>query len=162
MNTEIDLDFFLENESSADYTPSTNDFARWVQSAMNYADDFEKAQISLLIVDEKRSAEFNEHYPGKSGATNTLAFPMHTDKDGLPIIGDIVMCAKLINQEAEDRGLEKDAHWAHLCIHSCLHIAGFDHYNDENANVMETIERTILNTFGIGDPYDLGDSRNEQ
>lgn len=162
MNAEIDLEFFLENQSTADYVPDTEQFRNWVQQAMNYAVDFEKALISIVVVDEAGSAYYNEQYPGKTGPTNTLAFPMHTEKDGLPIVGDIVMCANLINQEAKKLGLEKNDHWAHLSIHSCLHIIGYDHYNDEDAEIMENLEREILHTFGIGDPYDLGDSNNEQ
>ena len=118
-------------------------------------------ELVIRIVDEAESAELNERYRGKSGPTNVLAFP--ADDIGVPGInmaeigavplGDLVICAAVVAREAREQGKEPKAHWAHMVIHGCLHLTGYDHMNESEAAAMEARERELLAGLGIADPY---------
>jgi len=118
-------------------------------------------ELVIRIVDEAESAELNERYRGKAGPTNVLAFPAdETDIPGVELgaddavpLGDLLICAAVVAREAREQGKDPKAHWAHMVIHGCLHLTGFDHETVAEAAAMEARERELLAGLGIADPY---------
>lgn len=110
-------------------------------------------ELVIRIVDAKESAALNEQYRGRSGPTNVLAFPAGPMPAGPALLGDIVICAPVVTSEADEQGKPTEAHWAHIVIHGCLHLVGFDHVADQDAEDMEARERALLADLGIADPY---------
>jgi probable rRNA maturation factor len=113
-------------------------------------------ELVIRIVDEPESAALNERYRNKPGPTNVLAFPAGDvpvpDAETRPI-GDVVICAAVVVREAVEQGKLPEAHWAHVVIHGCLHLLGFDHEAEDDAREMESREAALLAELGIGDPY---------
>jgi probable rRNA maturation factor len=115
-----------------------------------------EGEIVIRIVDETESAMLNERYRGKPGPTNVLAFPagdIAAPGIGTRLLGDVVICAPVVASEAESQNKPLEAHWAHLVIHGCLHLCGYDHESGAEAREMERRERALLAELGIGDPY---------
>lgn len=109
--------------------------------------------ITIRIVDEAESHELNQRYRGKDKSTNVLSFPYDGDMLDVPVLGDIVICAPVVQREAEQQGKEPRAHWAHMVVHGCLHLLGYDHIQDSEAEIMEARERKVLAGLGFPDPY---------
>ena len=109
--------------------------------------------FTIRIVDEAESQELNRRYRGKDKSTNVLSFPYDGDMLDVPILGDIVICGPVVAMEAQQQGKEPRAHWAHLVVHGCLHLLGYDHVQESEAEVMEACERKILAGMGFPDPY---------
>ena len=149
---EIDIQYALDKNSDQIALPQTSDFNNWVGAALSGRK--EDAQLSIRIVGETESTCLNEHYRHKTGPTNVLSFPAEFSAE-LPIslIGDIVICAPIVIEEARSQGKNSLAHWAHMTIHGTLHLLGFDHDNDANAEKMESIEIDILKQLGFDNPY---------
>ena len=113
-------------------------------------------ELVVRIVSEAESAELNEKYRGQSGPTNVLAFPadeLELPDGEPPPLGDIAICAAVVAREAAEQGKPAAAHWAHMVIHGCLHLSGYDHMNPAEAEAMEARERELLAGLGIADPY---------
>lgn len=111
------------------------------------------AELCLRIVDRGESAELNRRYRGKAGPTNVLSFPCDAQVPDLALLGDLVICAPVVAAEAEAQGKPAAAHWTHLVVHGVLHLLGFDHIGDHEAEIMEAEERAILARLGYPDPY---------
>lgn len=113
-------------------------------------------EVVIRVIDESESAELNARYRNKQGPTNVLAFPAGDlpvpDSEPRPL-GDIAVCAAVVAREADEQGKEPEAHWAHIVIHGCLHLLGFDHETPADAREMESREAVLLAGLGIGDPY---------
>lgn len=108
------------------------------------------AEITLRLVDENEGRELNRDFRDKDYATNVLTF-VYDDTE--PLSGDIVLCAPIVNREAEQQCKNRIAHYAHLVIHGILHLQGYDHIEDADAIEMERLETQILNKLGYHDPY---------
>ena len=132
--------------------PTEAQIQLWVDTALtDYPDDTE---IVIRIVDEKESTELNETYRLKSGPTNILSFPVEIPEEiELNLLGDLVICAPVLEKEALDQNKALQDHWAHIVIHGVLHLLGYDHIEDDEAELMETKEITILSHLGIKNPY---------
>lgn len=116
--------------------------------------------VTIRIVDEAESHELNQRYRGKDKSTNVLSFPYDGDMLDVPVLGDIVICAPVVQREAREQGKDARAHWAHMVVHGCLHLLGYDHVQESEAEVMEAKERRILAELGFPDPYaDAGAKR---
>ena len=103
-------------------------------------------------MDEGQS--LNHTYRGKDYATNVLSFPADLPPElDLPLLGDLVVCAPVVAREATEQHKQLNAHWAHMVIHGCLHLLGYDHIDDAEADEMEALERELLAQLGIADPY---------
>ncbi|MFT5576707.1 MAG: putative rRNA maturation factor [Bermanella sp.] len=148
MNLTVDL----QNASSAALLPSHSDFERWVEATLSsHRDD---AELSIRLVDEAESAELNLQYRLKSGATNVLSFPADLPPElAIPLLGDLVICSPVVEKEAGEQGKPSDAHWAHMVVHGTLHLIGYDHIDDADAEKMEALEINILNTLQYPNPY---------
>ena len=132
--------------------PDADSMRHWVSAAMR--DEAATLELSVQIVDEQESAALNQQYRGKSGPTNVLSFPFDAvTPEPLPILGDLVICAPVVNREAIEQNKPAEAHWAHMCVHGVLHLLGYDHAGDSDAQVMEALETTILLDMGFPAPY---------
>lgn len=125
--------------------PSRYLFRKWVRAALN-----KSAEIVIRIVDLQEGEILNHKFRGKQSATNVLTFVYG---DEVPLLGDIVLCAPVVHNEALQQGKDLIAHYAHLTIHGILHLQGYDHINDEDAIVMESLETEIITRLGYPDPY---------
>ncbi len=146
----------VQNVSEVAEVPGTDDFRCWAEAAIKRA----SAELVIRVVDRPEAAELNERYRGKPGPTNVLSFPF-TAPPGVACdaLGDIVICAPLVAEEARVQGKSARAHWAHLTIHGVLHLQGFDHEEQPEAEIMEAEETAILAELGFPNPYDEGPSR---
>ncbi|KUM03416.1 rRNA maturation RNase YbeY [Chromobacterium subtsugae] len=115
----------------------------------------EKAQISIVIVDAAEGRQLNNDYRGKDYATNVLSFALNEGEPvaGLPLFGDLVLCAPVVEKEAAEQNKDLMAHYAHLLVHGMLHLQGFDHEEDDEAEAMEALETVIVKQLGYPDPY---------
>ncbi len=113
-----------------------------------------EAELTVRIVDEEEGARLNKQWRGGNGATNVLSFPAADDFNMIPeLLGDIVICAPVVEREAREQGKPPESHWAHMVIHGTLHLLGHDHQIDEEADVMEALEIDRLHLLGYGNPY---------
>ena len=127
---------------------------RWVRAAL--AGRRQQAEVVLRIVDSAEGATLNATWRGKKNPTNVLSFPVGDPPTVAPdLLGDLVLCAPVVCEEAHIQGKTEEAHWAHLVIHGTLHLIGFDHQRISDARVMESLERDILFRLGYPDPYEV-------
>lgn len=129
----------------AEGIPTSAQFKKWIKAALT-----QNAEITIRIVNEPEGQDLNEKFRGKKAATNVLTFFYD---DILPLTGDIVLCAAVIEKEAQQQHKALVAHYAHLTVHGILHLQGFDHENDKDASTMEKIETNIVTGLGYNDPY---------
>lgn len=112
------------------------------------------AEVTIRIVDEAESQQLNFDYREKDKPTNVLSFPFQCPPGiELPLLGDLVICAQVVAREAEEQGKTLQAHWAHMVVHGSLHLLGFDHINEDDAEEMEAEEIQILHDLGFSNPY---------
>ncbi|MBV6884934.1 rRNA maturation RNase YbeY [Xanthomonas euvesicatoria] len=136
--------------------PSAVSFRKWVAAALKGR--IREADLAVRVVDEKEGCSLNHHYRGKDYATNVLSFPAELPEGlpkgiKMPLLGDLVICAPVVAREAAEQGKLLAAHYAHLTVHGTLHLLGWDHEDDKEAEAMEQLERDILADLGIDDPY---------
>ncbi len=148
------LDLTLEDRLETEQAlPEGKLWRRWCQAALQR--QHQHAQVSLLVVDEAEGRQLNHDYRGKDYATNVLSFALNEGDTvaGMPLFGDLVFCAPVVAREAAEQGKTLEAHYAHLTVHGMLHLQGFDHEQDDEAEVMEALETVILAKLGYDDPY---------
>lgn len=134
--------------------PAAASFRRWAQAALDGARHRRHAELAIRIVDGVEGLALNRQYRGRDYATNVLSFPVEPPPGvRLPLIGDLAICAPVVLREAAEQGKSARAHWAHLTVHGVLHLLGYDHIVDADAEVMEALERRVLAGLGIADPY---------
>jgi probable rRNA maturation factor len=108
----------------------------------------------IRLVDDQESAELNQQYRHKQGPTNILSFPFEApDGFDTDLLGDLVICTPLIALEAQQQNKQLFDHWAHITIHGVLHLLGYDHIDDAEAEEMEALEIKILSRLNINNPY---------
>ncbi|GAB3465579.1 rRNA maturation RNase YbeY [Azotobacter salinestris] len=137
--------------------PAESDFRRWCELALRQRSA--DSELTIRLVDEAEGRELNRTWRHKDYPTNVLSFPADIP-DGLldiPLLGDLVICVPVVEREAAEQDKAPDAHWAHLVIHGCLHLLGYDHIEDAEAEEMESLERDLLAELGYPDPYDGDD-----
>ena len=147
----IELDLQLATEASD--LPAEAQLRRWVELALRQrtAD----SELTIRLVDAEEGQELNRTYRHKDYATNVLSFPAEVPEGllDIPLLGDLVICVPVVEREAREQNKTLEAHWAHLVIHGCLHLLGYDHIDDEEAEEMEGLERQLLAELGYPDPY---------
>ena len=147
------LELDLQLASTAQGLPSEADFRRWCELALRQRSA--DSELTIRLVDEPEGRELNHTWRHKDYATNVLSFPADVPDEllDIPLLGDLVICAPVVAREAAEQGKPVEAHWAHLVIHGCLHLLGYDHIEDEEAEEMEALERELLAELGHPDPY---------
>jgi probable rRNA maturation factor len=152
--------------------PSSQQIVNWARAAFaahlaehpSIADTMETTrplrdqEVTVRLVDRVEMTELNSQFRGKSSATNVLSFPAEMPVELIPqtdadLLGDIVICHSVVNQEARQQQKSIMDHYAHMVVHGVLHLCGYDHQADEEANRMEAMESKILMAAGIADPY---------
>lgn len=132
--------------------PDQQQIQLWVDAALEGYD--QDTEIVVRIVDEQESAELNEQYRHKPGPTNILSFPLDVPEGiQLDLLGDLVICAPVLEKEALQQDKLLTHHWAHIIVHGVLHLLGYDHIDDDEAELMENKEIAILNKLNINNPY---------
>ena len=148
MNLELDVQRASEDAD----LPTDAEFTTWVEAAL--AGQHDDVELTIRIVDEMESAALNTQYRHKQGATNVLSFPFECPPEvELNLLGDLVICAPVVEREAREQGKSVRDHWAHMVVHGTLHLLGFDHIDDVDAEEMEALEIDILERMGICNPY---------
>lgn len=145
---------FLELQVATEFTdyPDEAQFQSWMDTVLS--DPAENSEIVIRLVDKAESAELNEQYRHKIGPTNILSFPFEAPEDiAMDLLGDLVVCAPLIAEEAVQQNKPPLHHWAHITIHGILHLLGYDHIQDQEAEEMEALEIKILHKLNIANPY---------
>lgn len=141
----------LQNATVAGH-PDVADFQRWLDAAL--AGRTQDAEVVVRLVDAAESAELNGRYRGKTGPTNVLSFPFEAPPGmELDLLGDLVICAPVVAAEAVAQGKPALHHWAHITVHGILHLLGYDHVEDAEAERMEALEIHILQQLDIANPY---------
>lgn len=143
------IDLVVQNVSGLGAScPNAEQFKQWASQLP--AD----GEVCLRIVDEDEMCQLNHDYRGKTGPTNVLSFAMSLP-EGVPMncLGDVVVCAPVVQREANEQGKSERAHWAHLFVHGLLHLLGHDHIDDSEAEQMEGLEVEWLGKLGFDNPY---------
>lgn len=147
----MSLTLELQIASSEQEVPGQTEFQHWLDTC------FPELEGSVLVrvVDVEESAELNQHYRQKPGPTNVLSFPFDLpDAIENDHLGDLVLCAPVIRTEANEQGKIQQSHWSHMLIHGVLHLLGYDHLNDSEAEAMEAMEIDLLSRLAIANPYE--------
>ena len=144
------INFTVQFISADSSIPTENELLGWAGAAL----DRGVGEITIRITDEDEMRALNKRWLNIDKPTNVLSFPLNDTGDSpAGLVGDIVICAPVIRQEAAAQGKSPDAHWAHIIIHGILHLMGYDHINDMEAETMEAKETAILSDLGFPDPY---------
>ena len=145
----IDLQIACEQETGL---PTVEQIEQWATAAVQPQND--EVEMTVRIVDEAESHELNLNYRGKDRPTNVLSFPFECpDEVELPLLGDLVICRQVVEREAQEQDKPVMAHWAHMVVHGSLHLLGYDHIEDDEAEEMESLETQIMTGLGFADPY---------
>ncbi len=144
-NASRRLNLSVQYACNPEGLPLRADFVRWARAALEGG-----GNITIRLVDAEEGQELNRDYRGKDYATNVLSFPYDTEP---LVMGDLVICPSVVAREAAEQNKPLDAHYAHLTVHGMLHLQGWDHEEDDEAQAMEDTEREILAALGYSDPY---------
>ncbi|WP_434341564.1 rRNA maturation RNase YbeY [Motilimonas cestriensis] len=143
----LDLQLACNDES---HLPSVADIETWLNATIS----LDEAELTVRIVDNEESQRLNCDYRGKDKPTNVLSFPFEAPPGiELPLLGDLVVCKQVVEQEAQEQNKPLMAHWAHMLVHGSLHLLGYDHIEDDEAEEMEGLETQIMQQLGFIDPY---------
>lgn len=134
--------------------PSEAEVTTWVQAALKVAKRRRNTEVSIQVLDRAAAQHYNHQYRGRDYATNVLSFPVDLPPEvRTPLIGDLVICAPVVVEEAAAQKKTTRDHFAHLCIHGVLHLLGYDHEVESEAEEMEALEIKALASISIADPY---------
>ncbi|WP_373950049.1 rRNA maturation RNase YbeY [Vibrio pomeroyi] len=151
MSIELDLQIAVENEQGL---PTKQDIQLWLDKTIPQFQ--ENAELTVRIVDTDESHQLNHEYRGKDKPTNVLSFPFEAPPGiELDLLGDLIICRQVVEKEAEEQNKPLLAHWAHMVVHGSLHLLGYDHIEDDEAEEMESLETEIMQAMGFEDPYIL-------
>lgn len=134
--------------------PSLGQLTHWVGCVFAHHPDDKRHEVTIRLVDEHESQTLNRDYRGKDKTTNVLSFPFEGPPGvDLPLLGDLVICHAVVAQEALEQNKPLEHHYAHMVVHGILHLMGYDHIDDQEAEEMEQFERELLAELDIPDPY---------
>jgi probable rRNA maturation factor len=146
------LNLTLQIASDEAHMPSAKQFRQWAKASLRV-----DTEVTLRIVDQAESRALNLAYRAKDYATNVLTFPL---SDVPHLMGDIIICAPVVVTEALAQGKSLTAHYAHLTVHGILHLHGYDHETEAQAELMEGLETAIMSKLGYADPYLITEGAN--
>ena len=147
MNVQVQLDV----QDSA--VPETPAILSWIDTTFQ-AVPHHLSEITVRVVGKSEMRSLNSRFRGKGKPTNVLSFPsVETPDIASGVSGDIAICAAVVRSEAAEQHKTLEAHWAHMTVHAVLHLCGYDHTNEVDAGIMETLEAEVLDKLGFTDPY---------
>jgi probable rRNA maturation factor len=142
--------------ASTEPVPDESAIRGWIDAALNAERPRTSTEISVRLVDIAEMTALNESFRGKQGPTNVLSFPASVPEGvDIPLLGDIIVCVPVVREEAAHQDKTWDSHWAHMMIHGTLHLLGFDHIEDEEAQAMEAKESAIMRKLNYNCPYQI-------
>lgn len=148
MNIDVDV------QRMVNAGPSDVDFQQWVEAVLKH-EQHDNVEVTIRIVDDAEITQLNNDYRDKQGPTNVLSFPFECPAEvELNLLGDLVICASVVAHEAIEQNKPERAHWAHMVVHGILHLLGYDHIDDTEAEQMEQREIAILGLLGYPSPYE--------
>ncbi len=165
MSESLSLFVDLQQCIESDSIPAQKTLEQWIKTSLIMAAETCQAplkneyELTIRIVDKKEIQNLNNNYRHKNKATNVLSFPYEEfdfevpEEVQLPLLGDLVICHKVVLEEAQSQGKTITEHWAHMVVHGMLHLLGYDHINDTEAEQMEVLEVNILKRLNFPDPY---------
>lgn len=149
--SQVTLDLQLACENNAGL-PEEAQFQRWLDAVIPQFQP--ESEVTIRLVDEQESHSLNLTYRNMDKPTNVLSFPFEAPPGiELPLLGDLVICRQVVEREAREQEKPLEAHWAHMVIHGSLHLLGYDHLEDDEAEEMETLETERMLALGYADPY---------
>ena len=149
----------LDLQSEVEGGPDEDDIRRWIEAVLATEAYTADVELTVRVVDEDEMAALNARYRHKSGPTNILSFPFEAPPGvELNLLGDLVIAAPVVKQEAREQGKTESAHWAHMIVHGTLHLLGYDHQESVEAEDMEAREIRILKQLGYSNPYLLDEA----
>ncbi|MCC4833651.1 rRNA maturation RNase YbeY [Shewanella sp. 1_MG-2023] len=149
LDLELDLQIAVDDPQQL---PTQDEFELWVKTALG--NTMETAELTIRIVENSESQQLNHTYRGKDKPTNVLSFPFEAPPGiELPLLGDLIIAAEVVELEAKQQNKPLIAHWAHMVIHGCLHLLGYDHIIDNEAEEMESLETQLIEGLGFSNPY---------
>ncbi|BDH46683.1 endoribonuclease YbeY [Salmonella enterica subsp. enterica serovar Choleraesuis] len=149
--SQVILDLQLACENNAGL-PEEQKFQRWLDAVIPQFQP--ESEVTIRLVDEEESHTLNHTYRGKDKSTNVLSFPFEAPPGiELPLLGDLIICRQVVEREAQEQQKPLEAHWAHMVVHGSLHLLGYDHIEDDEAEEMEALETEIMLALGYDDPY---------
>ena len=153
-----DLAVDVQVASEAAGVPSSAAIEGWIRLVADSVGLSGPLEVAVRVVDEEEGRALNRRYRDIDRATNVLSFP--SDAAGMPLppdvarpLGDIVICGPIVEKEAAELGRRAGHHWAHLVVHGALHLLGYDHEEQDEAEAMQALETRILAAGGVEDPY---------
>jgi probable rRNA maturation factor len=147
----IILDLQIATEDTLNL-PTEAQILQWLNVILPQFMD--NTELTIRIVDEQESQQLNNTYRHKDKPTNVLSFPFESPIEiDVPLLGDLIICKQVVEAEAKQQHKSLTSHWAHMIVHGCLHLLGYDHILDEEAEEMENIEIAIMQQLGFEDPY---------
>ncbi len=145
----LDLQLACEDNTGL---PDESQFQAWLDAVIPQFQ--EESEVTIRLVDTAESHELNLTYRGMDKPTNVLSFPFEAPPGmEMPLLGDLIICRQVVEREAKEQNVSLDSHWAHMVVHGSLHLLGYDHIEDEEAEEMEGIETEIMLALGYEDPY---------
>lgn len=135
----------VQYATQASQVPTKQQLRRWVRAAVRV-----ETEVTIRFVDADEGRALNSAYRGKDYATNVLTFPLTEEPH---LMGDIIICVPVVESEAHAQQKSLEAHYAHLTVHGVLHLHGYDHETEPQAELMESLEVTILKKLGYANPY---------
>ncbi|MGD8808156.1 MAG: rRNA maturation RNase YbeY [Gammaproteobacteria bacterium] len=150
----MSVSIYVQNASGNENVPADRDFRDWIGAVFA---ERRRGEVGVRIVGEHEARSLNRRYRSRDYATNVLAFPGDDDLQAAGAeapLGDIVICAAVVEREAREQRSALRAYWAHMVIHGALHLDGYDHETDEQARKMEAREALLLAWFGFPNPWE--------
>ncbi len=146
------LDLDLQIATDDNQLPTHAEFELWAHAALK--PHLNEAELTIRLVNENESQQLNRDYRGKDKPTNVLSFPFEVPEGiELSLLGDLIVCVNVVKTEAVQQNKPIKAHWAHMVVHGCLHLLGYDHIDDDEAGEMESLETQLIESLGFDNPY---------
>ncbi|WP_088330861.1 rRNA maturation RNase YbeY [Lacimicrobium sp. SS2-24] len=147
----VDLDLQIACDKTG--LPGATEFQRWLETTLDTVGP-DSAEVTVRIVEADESQQLNQQYRHRAKPTNVLSFPFEPPPGiHMDLLGDLVICADVVEREAKAQHKPLFHHWAHMTIHGTLHLLGYDHIEEQDAEEMEATEIAILAKLAIDDPY---------